>query len=175
VRIPVSGDTALVIIPPEEISAVIIGWHRLYYPFHTTVPPHITLAFPFMPEKEWEHNYSALENCLNKFKAFTITLRELAVFTGSQCVLWLKPEDSGNLVRIHTALAETFPDYFVALEFKFIPHITIGFFDSEELMYEAKTKISSEMRPLHFLVDELVYMVCDEDEVWRIRDRINLK
>ncbi|KPJ73598.1 hypothetical protein AMJ52_03530 [candidate division TA06 bacterium DG_78] len=173
-RIPVPEDTALVIIPSKEISTVIIEWHRLYYPFHTTVPPHITLAFPFILEKNWQRKRSALNDCLKTFKAFDITLRELAVFTGSQRVLWLKPEDSGNLLRIHTALAEKFSDYFVASEFEFTPHLTIGFFESDEMMYEAKNKISSEMKPLHFLVDEIVYMVCDEDEVWRIRDKIIL-
>jgi 2'-5' RNA ligase len=141
-KIPVPGDTAFVIIPPKEISTVIIEWHRLYYPFHKTVPPHITLAFPFISEEDWRQNYPAIEKCLDKFKAFTITFRELAVFVGSQCVLWLKPEDSGNLVRIHTALAEKFPDYFVSSEFGFTPHLTIGFFESEKVMYEAKNKIS---------------------------------
>jgi poly(A) polymerase len=174
VRVPVPGDTAFVVIPPKEISSVIVEWHRLYYPFHTTVPPHITLAFPFIPEKQWKQNYTALENCLKNFKTFTITLRELAVFSGSQHVLWLKPEDSGNLVRIHTALAETFPDYFVASEFEFTPHLTIGFFESEEMMYEAKNKISSAMKSVQFWVGEIVYMVCEEDKVWRIREKIIL-
>jgi 2'-5' RNA ligase len=175
VRIPVPGDTAFVIIPPKKVSAVIVAWHRLYYPFHATVPPHITLAFPFIPEKEWQQNYTALENCLQKFKFFSITFRELAVFTGNQYVLWLKPEDSGNIRRIHTAVAEKFPEYFVAEEFEFTPHLTIGFFESQEVMYEAKNKISSMMTPLHFVVDEIVYMVCGEDKVWRIRDKIILE
>lgn len=162
----------MVILPPEDVSAEIDKWRQIYDSHHKMVPPHITLAFPFMPEHKWFQKRTAIADYLRTFHTFGITLKELKEFTGSPLVLWLKPEDSGSVVRIHTALEEKFPDYFIDAEFTFTPHLTIGSFDSEAKLFQAKSKITEELKPVYFQVSALVYMVLGDDKVWRHRDRI---
>lgn len=174
-KIPAPGDTALVVLLPEDVSRQIDEWRRVYDPHYKIVPPHITLAFPFIPEHEWPQKRTALDICSKPFQTFDVTLKELKQFTGNPLVLWLKPEDSGNLIRIRTVLEEQFPDYFINAEFAFTPHLTIGFFDSEASLFQTKKEISVELKPMYFKVSELIYMVLSNDNVWRHRDSIYLR
>jgi 2'-5' RNA ligase len=130
---------------------------------------------PLIPEKEWPLMRSALVECLRVFQPFNITLKEVGTFAGSTHVLWLKPEDGGNLSRIHVTLSERFPDYVPALPFDYIPHLTVGFFNSQQALSQAQEAILSGIKALHFRVDELIYMVLDSDGVWGIRDRLPLE
>jgi poly(A) polymerase len=139
-RIPKPGDTAFLILPPEDVMRQIDKWRRVYDPNHKIVPPHITLVYPFIPENEWRQSRSMLVNCLKSFKPFNITLKELVHFEGEPTVLWIKPEDDGCIVRMHAALEKDFFEYTTGLEFAFTPHLTIGFFDSEALLVQAKIK-----------------------------------
>ena len=174
-KVPVSGDSGLGIFLPEEVSLEIDKWRRVYDPYHEAIPPHITVTYPpFIPEKEWPLVRPALVKCLRAFHPFNITLKELGTFAGSPCVLWLKPEDGGNLSCIYVTLAERFPNYVSALPFDYIPHLTVGFFNSQEALSQAQEAISSGMKSFHFQVDELLYMVLGGDGTWRIRDRLPL-
>jgi len=174
-EVPVSGDSGLGVLLPEDISLEIDKWRRVYDPHHEMIPPHITVTYPpFVPQKEWPLVQLALVKCLRAFRPFNITLEELETFAGSPYVLWLKPEDGGNLSRIHVALAERFSNYVFALPFDYVPHLTVGFFNSREALSQAQEVISSGMKPLHFQVDELVYMVLGDNGIWRIRDRLPL-
>ena len=172
---PVSGDSGLGIFLPREISLEIDGWRRAYDPHRAEIPPHITLAYPpFVPEEDWGSERPAIVECLQDFQPFTITLRETGTFAGSPSVLWLRPEDGGNLSRLHAALARQLPAYVPASPLGYVPHVTLGFFDSQEALSRAQGVILAEIRPLHFQADELIYMVFGNDGVWRTRDRLPL-
>ncbi len=172
---PIPGDSGLGIFPPKEISGEIDRWRRVYDPNHEGIPPHITVAYPpFIPEKDWGMNRPALVECLKDFQPFTITLKELGTFAGNPSVLWLRPEDEGALSRIHSALASRLSTYVLTLPVGYVPHLTLGFFESQEALSKAQEVILSEIKPLHFQADELIYMVFGDDSVWRIRDRLPL-
>jgi 2'-5' RNA ligase len=165
----------LVVLFPEEVGVEIDKWRRIYDPRYQMVPPHITVAYPpFVPEKEWPLVRPALVECLSRFQPFRIHLEELGAFAGSPHVLWLKPEDDGNLMRIHAALEERFAQYVPASPFDYIPHVTIGAFHSEEELFRAQEAILSEWKPCHSHVNELVYMSSDNDGVWCVCTRLPL-
>ncbi len=172
-RIPQPGDTALVIYPPANISAEIDRWRRVYDPNHKIIPPHITLAFPFMPRNLWPENLPKIVDCWKPFNRFGVTLAELKSFAGEESILWLKPQDDGSLMRIRSAFEKCFPDYFVASEFAFVPHLTIGFFNSEEALLQAQKLIAQQLRALSFMVDEVLYVTFEKEDAWCIWDKIS--
>ena len=172
---PVPGDSALGFFPPDEISAEIDRWRCIYDPNHEGIRPHITVAYPpFIPEKGWATNRPALVELLKDWPPFPVTLRDLGTFAGSPAVLWLRPEDGGRLTRLHDALAGLFPAYELTLPVGYVPHLTLGFFETPEALAEAQKVILSEIKPLHFEADELIYMVFGDDSMWHTRDRLSL-
>ena len=165
----------LAVLFPEEISVEINKWRRVYAPRYQMVSPHITVAYPpFVPEKEWPSVRPALIECLSEFQSFRIDLKELGAFAESPHVLWLKPEDDGNLSRIHATLAERFPKYVPVLPFDYVPHVTIGPFGSEQELLKAQEAILSQWKPCHFQVTELVYMSSDSGGVWCVCSQLPL-
>jgi 2'-5' RNA ligase len=172
---PVPGDSALGFFPPGEISGEIDRWRRIYDPHHEGIRPHITVAYPpFIPEKDWAMNRPALAEFLEDYPPFSIMLKELGTFAGSPAVLWLRPEDGGRLTRLHDALVALLPAYTLTSPLGYVPHLTLGFFDTPEALAEAQKVILSEIKPLHFEADELIYMVFGDDDVWHTCDRLAL-
>jgi 2'-5' RNA ligase len=172
---PLPGDGALFIAPPQRVQAKIVPWRRIYDPEHwRLIPPHITVAYPFVRAEDWPAAQPALAECLAAFPPFWITLSELAAFEQPEVVLWLRPDDEGALVRIHVALAELFPTYFPPGPLPFVPHLTLGFFDSVAGLTQARAAIAARLsrlwRPLRFRVAALHYAVCAAGGVWRIHD-----
>ena len=169
------GDSALVILATEEINMEIDKWRRAYDPNSNVIPSHITIAFPpFISEKQWLQERENFTAFFRVFEPFKVTLQKLGHFKGDSFVLWLEPEDGEHILRMHYALQKQFPKHVPISEFEYIPHLTIGSFESEEVMLQAKKTISSECKPLKFNVDNVVYIVMDNDDIWHVKDRISL-
>jgi hypothetical protein len=88
--------------------------------------------------------------------------------------LWLKPEDGGQLGRIHATLVEQFPRYAPDLPFDYRCHLTIGVFDSQERLKEAEAKVLAAWEPCHFEVQHLVYMSPDAQGLWCVCSQLPL-
>jgi len=171
----VAGQRGLVVFPPLRISAQIDRWRRIYDPLFELVPPHITVAYPpFVPEEDWPAVQPALARCLSSFSPFRIRLQGLGVFSGDTFVLWLRPEDGGTLARLRARVAEEFPQYVPALPFDYVPHLTIGCFETEDELRRAQQAIEAGMVPCHFLVKELVYTSPDHGGDWGVYQRLAL-
>jgi 2'-5' RNA ligase len=174
VEAPIPGDGALGVFFPNEVNLPIDKWRRIYLPQYREIPPHITVVYPpFVLLDEWPSVRTAVAECLGTFHPFDVTLKELGTFAGPPHVLWLKPEDGGNLSRIHAALVERCPSY-VSDPDSYVPHVTVGLFDSEKGLSKAREAMQAEIVPLHFRADELSYVVRGEDGVWHIHERLFL-
>jgi 2'-5' RNA ligase len=172
---PVPGDSGLGFFPVGEVSSEINSWRCIYDPHLEEIAPHITVAYPpFIPERDWAANRPAIVELLKDFRPFPITLEELGTFPGTPSVLWLRPEDGGALSRLHSALVDLLPAYILTSPLGYVPHLTLGFFDTPEALAEAQKVILSKIKPLHFEADELIYMVFGDDGVWRTHDRLPL-
>jgi 2'-5' RNA ligase len=172
---PVPGDGALAVVLPEELHRRILPWRRAYDAEHIHIPSHITMVYPpFVRELDWVAARPRLVQVLARFPAFDTTIGDVGVFSGEPLVLWLKPEDEGHLARIHTALAEAFPAWVRPMPWEFVPHVTIGFFDSEAALEEARGYVLSELEPMRWRVSALSYLTMGRDEVWRVSDRLAL-
>lgn len=174
-NIPKPGDGALLILPSRRVSARIVPWRRVYDPEHwRLIPPHVTVAYPFVREEAWAGVREDFVRALAAFPPFWITLADLGTFEHPQSVLWLRPDDGGMLARIHAALTAQFPDYVQGGPLGFIPHLTVGFFDTQEDMATATATIAAAWQPIRFRVRALTYMTLCPDSSWCVCDAIPL-
>jgi 2'-5' RNA ligase len=172
---PVPGDSALAIFLPQDVAQVVDTWRRRYDPHVDSIAPHITMAYPpFVPEPEWSVVRPQLAECLAGIEPIDVTLRTVGIFAGSPSVLWLRPEDDGKLAHIHASLAECFPKYLPPSPFEYVPHVTIGFFDSSDALAQAQTVVLQELNPMRFQVREFMLGVYSPLDEWQLHDRVSL-
>jgi 2'-5' RNA ligase len=169
-----AGDGALVVFPPKPVRGRIDRWRRIYDPYHKIIPPHVTMVFPFMREKTWNKNRAKIASNIKTFAPFTITLREIHFFKGEPRVLWLKPSDKGELSSIHESLRRQFPKYVSSSGFDFVPHLSIGFLDTDQALRDAWKIVSDAWRPVTFKVDRIYYVVHNQRGRWRIKSTLPL-
>ena len=172
-KIPTPGETGLVIMPPAEIRTEINMWRRVYRAYESTVTPHITIIYPFIPIEVWDTNRRTILNAIKDVHPFSIKLHELGTFVHDESVLWLRPENGKHLVRIRAKMHDLFASQMTASSFDYVPHMTIGLFDSVEDLWKARKTVQKQLQPMHFKVDKVIYAVY-EQEGWRIHDHINL-
>ena len=169
------GDTALYVLLPQKPAEIVSRWRRLYDPASGNIEAHITIAFPpFVPLKRWSAVRPAVEAILGDYEPFQVIIRETGRFSGSQHILWLRPEDDESLVRVRAALEKALPRYVPKLPYDFVPHVTIGLLDSEDALVQAQTAVRAEIEPLRFLVDRLTYGTCGDDGTWHNTDSLLL-
>ncbi|MDH4210050.1 MAG: 2'-5' RNA ligase family protein [candidate division WOR-3 bacterium] len=170
---PRDNETGLVVIPPPEIRNEINMWRRVFKAYESMITPHITILYPFIPEEIWNKSRRDIENQLNDIKPFEIKLRELGTFVRDESILWLKPENGGNLIKINTRMHGLFAKYIVPSVLAYVPHLTIGAFDKIEDLLKARATVQKQLKPLQFTVERVIYAVF-EDAGWRIHDTISL-
>jgi 2'-5' RNA ligase len=172
---PLPGEGALFVLPSQRVQAKIVPWRRIYDPEHwRIIPPHITLAYPFVGTDDWPALRPELAARLRHFPSFWTTLAETGAFEQPRAVLWLRPDDGGALGRIHAALAERFPAHIQDGPLGFVPHLTIGFCDSATALAQARTTLAAAWQPLRFRVTVVSYAVLEPDGIWRVRDTAHL-
>ena len=172
------GDGALGMFLPPELAEVVNRWRARYDPYLGTIAPHITLTYPpFVREEEWMQVRPGVVRVLREFAPFAVTLRETGTFTAPARVLWLRPEDGGQIVRIQSRLAAAFPQYIPPANpgMPYTPHATLGFFQTQEALDEAERQVRAELTPLRFVVQEISYFVRKTDGGWETRDRMALR
>jgi 2'-5' RNA ligase len=171
-RIPTPGETGLVIIPPPEVRNEINMWRRVYHAYESTITPHITIIYPFIPIGVWDTNRWAIFNATRGIYPFDIKLHELGTFVHDESVLWLKPEDGKNLAKIRARMQDLFSKQIPTSSLAYVPHMTIGLFDSVEDLWKARKTVQKQFKPMHFTVDKAIYAIF-EQEGWRIHDHIS--
>lgn len=148
-------------------------WRRVFNAYDSMITPHITILYPFIPEDTWDESRRKVSNSLKVIKPFAIKLRELGSFVRDDSILWLKPENGGNLTRINSRMRAMFAEYIVTSVLAYVPHLTIGVFDRTEELLKARATVQKQLKPLIFTVERLIYAVFEE-EGWRIHDTILL-
>jgi poly(A) polymerase len=170
---PQKNETGLVVIPPPEIRNEINMWRRVFKAYDNFITPHITILYPFVPEKIWNESRRTIGTQMKAVKPFEIEFRELGTFVRDESILWLKPENGGNLVRINSVMHGLFAEYIVPSVLAYVPHLTIGIFEKTEDLLKARATVQKQLKPLRFHVERVIYAVFEE-EGWRIHDTISL-
>ena len=169
----IPGESALVILPPPDVRMAVDVW-RLRYDAHVhTIPPHITIAYPFVIKaEEWPDLKPDIRACLADFPSFSVEILATGVFESPANVLWLRPDHRGVITAIHAALAQRFPSAVPPATFEFIPHMTLGFFETAEALQQARETVERELRPMRFDVGEISYLLQDVDGGWCQSDTV---
>jgi poly(A) polymerase len=172
-KAPVPGETGLIILPPPEVRTEVDMWRRIFKAYQGSMTPHITIVYPFVPQKIWEASRRATVDTLRNIHPFKVKLRELGAFIHDESVLWLKPEDGDKLLKIRAKIQQIFSTHMPASSLAYVPHLTLGFFKSVQELHKARKTVQKQIEPLEFTVDKIIYAVFI-DVGWRIHDHINL-
>lgn len=174
-KTPDPQDRALVVVLPERICAQIDVWRQAHDPNYGIMPPHITVAYPpFVPADQWPAMRLVVRQCLSQFPPFQILFRGLGTFEADQCVLWLRVEDGGRLLRIRAGLMHCLPECVPPLPFEYVPHVTLGVFKSLSKLQEAELAMRDRMKPRRFTVRRLTYLSPDKHGVWSVCSHVPL-
>ena len=175
--VPGSGvsRSALFVKLPADISERVDRFRSAHDPHYKLIPPHVTIIYPpFIPLARWPEVRPAVAECVAAQPAFDVTLQECGAFHGEQHVLWLRPDDNGALTRLNAALTERFADHVPQLPYSYVPHVTIGFFDSDDALIQAQQGVCETIGVLRFRVKSLTYAAHDRDGRWRLHDELPL-
>ena len=168
-------DRALVVVLPARIRAEIELWRRVPDPNYGIVPPHITVAYPpFVPKEQWPGLRLVVRQCVRQFHPFQILLHGLGTFETDHFVLWLRVQDQGWLSSIRTALMDCLPQSVPPLPFEYVPHVTVGIFQSRSDMDRVQEAMRADMQPRRFTARYLTYLSPDQRGVWSVCSHVPL-
>lgn len=162
----VSGDAA----------GYVDSFRRKYDPHVARIMPHITLAFAEgLAKSRWFLVRHRIEQDLMGILPFTIHVAETGVFTREGFVLWLKPTDEhGELQMLRTVILKAFPDVAFDRPDDFVPHISIGFFETQDNLLQARDAVRHELHPFSFRLAHVSFFQADAGDIWQCVDTIEL-
>jgi 2'-5' RNA ligase len=172
-----TGETAVVIVPPQDICGFADHYRRLYMPdtLHT-ISPHITLAYPFVPFDELEDAMPRLASALATCPPRAISIRGFSVFRDSG-ILYLHVANDERVLSLHRAIMAEFPAYPIyggQLTTDFVPHITVGNFTDPGELNRVYQELSGMRLFLSWDVECVQVMYKDTEGIWQLCAEIPL-
>jgi len=174
-------NSAVVIIPPEELWTPIQEIRRTYDRNIHRWMPHITLLYPFRPENQ----YSTLENeFVDKGKSlepFQIQLKKFNYFShGRQrYTLWLNPEPVNLIKNLQATILKIVPDCSDVNKYKngFRPHLSVGQIKGKNNLLEIIESLQANWKEIEFLLIEIFFISREKSKTskFEIKKRIQLK
>lgn len=124
-------QTSLLIIPPPEVQAFSAPLRKRYAPdYYMQGPAHITLFYPFVPQKEIPDALIKLTSLCRKAAPFELTLDRYDRFEFTH---FLAPSNPKPILSLHHSLYVEFPEY-PPYEGQYgaelIPHLTLAHVDN---------------------------------------------
>ncbi len=169
-------STVLICAPPDVAEFTETFRSRYAGVDYHHVPPHITVMWPFVSPGTVQQGAdpAILEEATQKLRAvcqnvepFLVTLDRYGTFAGR--VLYLAPQDPTPIVALHEEILRAFPGYLPyggQFGMALVPHLTLGFFDSEE---ELNAVPRPPFEPFTFRVGDVYFMYGDIEvpEPWK--------
>lgn len=167
---------AVVLCVPGDAADYIDVFRRRYDPSVERIMPHITLAFAEdLTTDVWQVERASMQRALARVHPFTISVADLGTFPLPDGVLWLKPQETGReLQTLQEIVLHAFPDIQFAWAQEFVPHISIGFFRSEEALTAAQQAVRKELRPFSFRIAIVSFLRAEQGDIWRPADMLEL-
>lgn len=149
-------NTAVVIIPPENIWGSIQKIRRKFDRHIDRWMPHITMLYPFYPQSEFSWVIKKFSEIKRIFFSFEIMFEKLDYFHHKKenFTLWLKPEPSDKIIELQKKLLEYVPECDDVSKFKtgFTPHLSLGQIKGKPNLHSVKKKLEYNWKPLSFIV-----------------------
>ncbi len=173
-------QTAVVIIPPEDVWAAIQEVRRQHDKQFRRWMPHITLLYPFAPKRDFGAALAELAPVGWGQGPFELTLPRFSSFRHGResYTVWLEPEPKAALVELQTALYRALPAFGDTRSFKggFIPHLSVGQIEGTGRFKTLLKELSATWQPLRFSVSDvaLVSRKTPPNDVFQVDRRIPL-
>ena len=173
-------NTAVVIIPPEEVWTPIQTLRQQYDPHVRRWMPHITLLYPFRPKDEFDSLEASLAGVCARLQPFAVTCTAFNVFAHARAnyTIWLAPEPQARVAALHTALWQVVPDCDDVRRHRdgFTPHLSIGQIRGEERAGTLLAALHATWQSVTFTVSHisLIWRHDPPDDVFRVGKRLDL-
>lgn len=159
--------SAVVAIPPREVWEPVQALRRRHDPQMARWMPHVTLLYPFRPERLFAAAQPRLAAACARIAPFDVTLREPRCFAhrGERFTLWLAPEPADPWDRLQAALQAAFPDCDDVARFAagFTPHLSVGRVRGRGALARVLDELRAGWRPLPFRLDAVSLIARPED------------
>jgi 2'-5' RNA ligase len=153
---------AIVIFPAFADAAPIERLRRAYDPLADYIAPHITLVFPFTSAIATEALAAHMRRATKDLAPFEVTLREVTGHMEEYLFLNVK-RGADQLVALHDQLYSGILTRYLAPEFTFTPHLTVGRLDSAERFVLALVDARRMTEQFTIRVEEIVaYRIGEE-------------
>lgn len=149
--------TAVVLIPPETIQPPIQAIRRVHDRNFERWMPHITLLYPFAPQRDFDDVIPSLAKAAQQIPSFSVALASFSAFRHRKsCTLFLVPEPKNEIVQLHGTLIKYLPDYDDTAKFPggFNPHLSVGQFQQRHLN-DTLQQFQKEWKPIKYAVESL--------------------
>jgi len=156
--------SAVVVMPPKELWGPIQEIRSKHDKAYARWMPHVNMAYPFVPESEFENARAKLINALSGFAPFTMTLNTFSFFKqGLGSTVHLNPVTNppNALQDLQAILVKEFPhcnDLSQISADGFHPHLTVGQWLSQDATTKAIKNISNTWNPITITVSE-IYLI----------------
>ena len=160
--------TAVVLIPPESAQPPIQAIRRIHDRNFVRWMPHITLLYPFAERRDFADVTAALAKAAQQIVPFSIQLRRFDAFKHRRsCTMFLIPEPTDEIVRLHDTLLQHLPNYDDTARFAggFHPHLSVGQFQHRSLDSKQQ-RLQTEWQPVKCEMDaiSLIYRSPETDD-----------
>ena len=150
------GKRNILIFPKFKNLELIQDFRIKYDPLANLIPPHITLAFPFLDDISNEELIDKLSNLLISFKPFGIIFKGISISDDNYIFLNCT-KGSQEIIQLHDDIyKQIIPKHFKK-SIKYVPHITMG------LSYNIKELYAFE-HEFKTIVDEISIELIGEHE-----------
>ncbi len=155
-------DRAIVVFPQFDNGAIMDALRHRYDPLAAVIAPHITLVFPFRsdiaPAALWQHIAQAVAG----MPPFVVRLHEITGHSDEYLFLNVK-RGNDELIALHDRLYTDILAPFLAPEFTFTPHLTIGRLDNHEAFQMALREAHAEQAVFEATVREIAVHAIEDD------------
>jgi 2'-5' RNA ligase len=170
--------TAVVAIPPLEVWEPIQAIRRQHDRHVHRWMPHITLLYPFMPQKQWGEALPRLLEVGRQSAAFRVTLATFQAFAHAfgKATIWLTPEPRHALITLQAALQAAFPAYDDQSRFPagFTPHLSVGQASSPRGRQQLLETLQASWQPVQFTLTAIALIWREADGPFEIAHVIPL-
>jgi|GEM_PF-2261928 len=169
-------QSAVVIIPPDELLPEIQAIRQCYDTRFYRWMPHINLIYGFIPESHFTDAVEIITPSLAQLQPFTVSLAGFDTFKHSKSsTAWLRPvaQPETALHELQTELQSLFPqcdEQSAKSASGFTPHLSVGQFSSPQ---DAFTKLP-QWHPVNFTVDSIALISRRGNEPFEVRYIIHL-
>lgn len=173
-------NTAVVLIPPEELCGPIQAIRRRYDRHVNRWMPHITLTYPFWPHGEFDTAAERLRHVCGGIRPFEVCLDEFRHFHHGRerYTLWLAPEPKDALVRLQAGVESAMPDCNDVSRRRggFTPHLSVGQIRGQDAAARLEAKLQASWMPSAFSARRvsLIWRGDPPDDVFRVDRHVEL-